>query len=72
MHLEKHIEFIISNGFDINAKDNCGMTALHYASMSKSKEIANILISYGAENNIKDNNGETPQSIAEYFLKDEE
>ena len=47
-------EILISNGADINAKDEDEATPLHYAANNNSKETAEILISNGADINAKD------------------
>ena len=47
----------IANGADVNAKDECGWTPLHYA---ETKEIAELLIAKGADVNVKDKRGFTP------------
>ena len=47
-------------GVEVNAKDNGGWTALHYAAWHGRKEIVELLISKGADVNAKDNSGYTP------------
>ena len=42
-------EVLISNGANINEKDEDGDTPLHIATINNSKETAEVLISYGAE-----------------------
>ena len=60
-------------GADVNAKDENGWTALHYAAVNGHKEIAELLIDNGAEVNAKDNSGYTPLYFADgeiaHFLR---
>ncbi|EAY17247.1 hypothetical protein TVAG_292000 [Trichomonas vaginalis G3] len=52
-------EYFLSHCSNINEKDKCGRTALHYAALNNCKEIAELLISNGANINEKDNDGKT-------------
>ena len=54
------VEILISNGADINARDNNGKTALSYAVENGYTEIAELLIAKGADVNARDGNGRTP------------
>ena len=52
-------------GADVNAKfDDDGISPLHYAAYRSHKEIAELLISKGADVNAKDENGDTPLNWA--------
>ncbi|EAX88819.1 ankyrin repeat protein, putative [Trichomonas vaginalis G3] len=57
-------EYFLSNGININEKDNSGKTALHNAARYNCKETAELLISHGANINEKDQEGETALHIA--------
>ncbi|EAX96438.1 ankyrin repeat protein, putative [Trichomonas vaginalis G3] len=52
-HLSSLVEYLISNGLDINAKDEVGQTPLHFAADHNCKEITEIFISNGADINSK-------------------
>ena len=52
---------LISEGADVNAKDDNGSTPLMHAALnSKTPEIVNLLIEAGADVNAKDDTGKTP------------
>jgi len=51
------IELLITNGVDVNAKNDAAETPLHLAT---TKEIAELLIANGADVNATDKYGETP------------
>ncbi|EAX89791.1 hypothetical protein TVAG_366950 [Trichomonas vaginalis G3] len=60
------VEFLISQGIEINAIDNFGKTPLHQAAYFNFKEIVNILVLHGAEINRRNNEMKTPlQKAAE-------
>jgi|TARA_B100001964_G_scaffold10269_1_gene11008 cytohesin len=52
-------QFIVA-GEDVNAKDNNGVSPLHYAAYYGEKEVAELLIAKGADVNAKDEDAETP------------
>ena len=56
---QKIFKLLFEKGVDINAKDNNGDTALHYACryLSRKREIIEILINNGADVNIVNNDG---------------
>lgn len=58
------IEFLISNGVDVNGKDKHGHSSLFFASQHNLKDIAKLLISKGANINDKDGDGCTPRHYA--------
>lgn len=53
------VQFLLSNGADINAKDDEGRTALMWAAFGGKKETLQILLAYNADINLRDNNGRT-------------
>ena len=48
------IKLLLSNGSDVNAKDNQGKTPLYYASGNEKIDIVNLLIQNGADVNVND------------------
>ncbi|GAB1208480.1 hypothetical protein APSETT445_007230 [Aspergillus pseudonomiae] len=68
-----HSALLQSNGFhvyNINTRDERGLTPLHYASLSNSAragEVAEMLLELGADPNPTDSNGCTPYMMASLF-----
>ena len=58
---------LIEKGADVDAKNNDGGTALHWAALNEHIDIAKILIENGANINAKDKDGETALEIAIRF-----
>jgi len=54
------IQILISNGANVNQKDDYNNTALHFVSLHGYNKIINYLTSQGAEVNSKDDEGKTP------------
>jgi serine/threonine protein kinase/ankyrin repeat protein len=65
-NLKKALEWVSSKNGNINVKDNDndGESLLHFAVISKNKEIFKLLIQNGADINIKDNKGRTTLDYA--------
>ncbi|EAY04915.1 ankyrin repeat protein, putative [Trichomonas vaginalis G3] len=71
-------QYFLSNGVDINTKDNFGKTALHIATVYNSIEVVEYLIEQGININSQDDEGETAlhytvsynrKEIAEILIK---
>ncbi|XP_043568342.1 ankyrin repeat domain-containing protein 22 isoform X2 [Chiloscyllium plagiosum] len=61
---EALIKMLLNAKVDINATDDKGNSALHYACQMKSKRIVSILARANADTSIANKNGETPLDIA--------
>ncbi|XP_067908650.1 ankyrin repeat domain-containing protein 22 isoform X2 [Heterodontus francisci] len=61
---EMLIKMLLNAKVDINATDNKGNSALHYACQMKNKRIVSILVRAKADASIANKNGETPLDIA--------
>ena len=56
----KAVKQHLAAGTDVNAKNDGGLTPLHWAAHEGHKEIAQLLIAAGADVNAKDDDGDTP------------
>lgn len=61
---------LLENGADIDAVDQCGDTALHYAIRCGRKKIVRMLLAFGADISIKARNGKTALQMARAAGKD--
>lgn len=53
----------------LNLQDNEGNTALHYAAHNRHKHICGLLMTFGADNTIKNNNYTTPTDLMGLYLQ---
>ncbi|XP_078079706.1 ankyrin repeat domain-containing protein 22 [Mustelus asterias] len=61
---EMLIKMLLNAKVDVNATDNKGNSALHYACQMKNKRIVSVLAKANADVSIANKNGETPLDIA--------
>ncbi|WP_353273619.1 tetratricopeptide repeat protein [Wolbachia endosymbiont (group A) of Agelastica alni] len=61
---DKALKVFLEKGADLNAKNNDGETALHWAAKGGYQELVQLLLSKQADPNIQDNNGKTPLDLA--------
>ena len=65
------VEFLLSRGADVNAKDkDFGFIPLHHAASGGHKDVVEMLLAKGADVNAKDKYGWTPLDSAVYGQKD--
>ena len=69
------LQFLVFNGANVNAKNECGETLLHKTAISNEDAgVARFLVSQGADVNAKDDNGRTPlhvvrcHAVAEFLV----
>ncbi len=61
------VEYLLRSGADVNAQDNQGRTALHWAVLEKNLEVIKLLLDYGADRELQMLKGgqlQTPRDIS--------
>jgi cytohesin len=58
------IEFLLTQGADLNARDNFGWTPLHRAASFGKLEVVSVLLAHGAKTDAKTNDGKTARDLA--------
>jgi ankyrin repeat protein len=58
------VKLALIDGVDVNAKDEKGMTTLHYAVQHANIRVVNLLLKAGADTEIKSAQGQTPIELA--------
>lgn len=57
------ILYLLQSGAKVNEQNNCGRTPLHYTPLSLSITAAEILLTYGADKTIRDDDGNCPVQL---------
>jgi ankyrin repeat protein len=60
----RNLKVLLQNGADVNAKNNRGRSALHYAARTGLESVNKLLLEAGANPNAKDNDGKGPVDMA--------
>ncbi|NPA58483.1 MAG: ankyrin repeat domain-containing protein [Aquificae bacterium] len=60
----ERVKLALAKGADVNAQDDKGGTALHWAVFYGHGDIVRLLLMHGANPDIKDRNGITPVDVA--------
>lgn len=63
------VELLLRYGADVNAKNDDGEVALHYAALDGHTDIVQTLLDHNADVNVKSEIGATPLSLAEKASK---
>jgi ankyrin repeat protein len=58
------VKALLSQGADVNVKDDAGRTALMFATINLHSETVQVLLEHGADVNTQDNYGETALMLA--------
>ena len=64
MDLFKAAQVAIEHGADVNAANDSGLTAAHYAAQSGLNSVVRLLAQRGAALGVKDKQGRTPADVA--------
>jgi len=63
------VKILLSHGADIEQINDRGQTPIFCSAMRGHKKLTKYLISLGAKTNLKDNDGNTVDTIREYYIK---
>jgi ankyrin repeat protein len=63
-HSAPTLKVLMDAGFAVNAVDNSGFTALHYAALRYSADSIRILLDHAADGSLRGTNGMTPLDLA--------
>lgn len=69
---KKMMEFLLTKGANVNAKNKIGYTCLHIAACGRGKDFVKILLNHGADVNAKEDRGNTPlhETVESAFTDD--
>src|SRR5439155_17304000 len=61
-------KLVVEMGANVNAADDSGITALHYAAFSRLDSVVQFLVEKGASLDVKNKFGETPLWLSEFYM----
>lgn len=67
--IKEVLKTLKNNNADFNIRNRCGYTPLHLAALNEKPLVYSLLIHFGANQDIKDHNNETPKMLVQKIIK---